>query len=216
MNSKIQSFDPSEWVHCDDNSTVTMSSTTSDLDFIIDADLPSAYYDQEKETPGPFMKAKSVSFNEEIEIFTIPNRKIPTKFPRIRFCRTVEIKYIPSRNQLSYIFQDLWYTSQDIENFASEFDNEKYQAGMADFNYLSGAVTITLPEGNTQKSSSPASSSISSCIQFSLPAIRTPACKKYQTTVLQSNSNVISMMQTIFHDKCSLPSIVKLNSVLSV
>lgn len=67
---------------------------------------------------------KSVRFNEQIDIFIIPSRKDQYELSNdktVTFCEMVLVTPIPPRNKLADIFQDLWYTREDIEIFALKY-----------------------------------------------------------------------------------------------
>lgn len=203
--NRIQYSETSDCNKCDDNSTVATSSTKSDPDLSIDFDLPL----HGKDSQQTAIRRKSVTFTDKNETFLIPGRKVSRMFPRVRFCRVVEIKNIPSRNQLVEIVQDLWYTSQDIKMFANDFDSELYSDIMPDSFHDDGMpeFNFTSDQDKVQVSSSSISNSFMSCIRQTLPNIGASKIKGYQASVKQSKSKVVSMMQIMMNDNTSLPPI---------
>ena len=153
--------------------------------------------------------SKSVRFNEVlVETFVIPSRKEIKKASRIKFCRDVEVKYIPTRSHWSSLSQDLWYNNEDFEVFAAYSDtnealNEIIDYTQNDFDQLQ--IVNKSPEEIY---------SSSECV-FSLPSSSSSRISPYLPSICSTSKKQAPLKVTsvasanITYNKNILPSILK-------
>ena len=78
-----------------------------------------------------FIKNKSISFNEKIDVLFIPTRlEMSQKFKlinikRVHFNRKVIVFHIPSRKILQRIAQDLWYSSDELAIIGEDLQTDE-------------------------------------------------------------------------------------------